>query len=83
MKREIRVTKLNGSLEGGRYLSKAPFRVAISEGSKNVVVEARVPEGALQTVSEPEKAIEKWFAARFAARPLPRANTVIEIPCLD
>jgi len=51
----------------------------ISEGSNNVVVEARITGGTLETVSEPEKRIEKWFTAR----PLPQTNTVIDIPSLD
>jgi hypothetical protein len=79
VKRETRITKLGQSIEDGQYLSKVSFRVAISEGDDNVVVEARITDGVLETVSEPEKGIERWFATR----PLPVTNKVIDIPSLD
>jgi|GraSoi2013_100cm_1033763.scaffolds.fasta_scaffold56939_2 hypothetical protein len=79
MERDIRVAKLGRSIEVGQFLSKASYRVAISEGSNNVVVEARITEGTLEMVSDPEKRIEEWFTGR----PLPQSNTVIDIPSLD
>jgi hypothetical protein len=79
MERDIRVTKLGRSIEAGHFLSKISYRVAISEGSNNVVVEARITEGTLDTVSTPEKRIEKWFTVRA----LPQTNKVIDIPGLD
>jgi hypothetical protein len=79
MERDIRVAKLGRSIEAGRFLSKASYRVVISEGGSNIVVEARITEDTLETVSQPEKHIEKWFAVGA----LPPANTVIDIPSLD
>ncbi len=78
MERDIRVTKLGRSLECGRYLSKASYRVAISEGSDTRVVEARITEGTLEIVTEPEELIKEWFTAV----PLPQTHRVIDIPSL-
>jgi hypothetical protein len=79
MERDIRVTKLGQSIEAGQFLSRASYRVAISERGNNVVVEARITEGTLETVSEPEKRIEEWFTVGA----LPQTNTVVDIPSLD
>ncbi len=75
MERKIGVTKLERSLEGTQYLDKMSYRVSISEGDKNIVFEARITLGTLETLSEPEKHIE----ACFRKGPLPKANTVIDL----
>ena len=50
VEREIQVTNMGRSIEGTRQLDKVSYRVAISEGGKNVVVEARIPTGTLKTL---------------------------------
>jgi hypothetical protein len=62
-------------MEGVQLLDKVSYRVAILEGDKNVVVEARIPLGTVETLSDPEKRIRE----RFATSPLPETNTVIDI----
>ncbi len=75
MKRNVQVTKLDRSFDGPQFLDKISYRVSISEGEKNVVIEARITLGTLETVSEPEKRIEKFFREG----PLPKTNTVIDL----
>jgi hypothetical protein len=75
VERKVRVEKLGGSFDGPQLLDKISYRVSISEGGKNVVIAARISLGTHATLSEPEKCIEEWFAKR----PLPKANTVIDL----
>lgn len=75
MERKVRVTKLDRSFDGPQFLDKISYRVSISEGDKNIVIEARVSLGTLETLSEPEKRIEEWFTKG----PLPKANTVVDL----
>ena len=73
--REIRITNLGRSVDGASTLDKASFRVSISEGKENVVVEARISLGSLETLSDPEKRITE----HFATGPLPKSGAVIDI----
>jgi hypothetical protein len=75
MARRIHVSALGRSFEGPTPQDKMSYQVVISEGDRNVVVEARISLGTLETLSDPEKRLEKWFDTR----PLPQTNCVIDI----
>jgi hypothetical protein len=62
-------------MKDGHHLEKMSYEVVISEGDENVVVEAQVTLGSLETLSEPEKRIRKWFANG----PIPKANSIVDI----
>ena len=71
----IRVFKIGPSVD---LVDKASYRVSISD---SVVVEARIPASVFETLSESE--IEKRIKEWFGLRPLPRTNTVVEIPAAE
>jgi hypothetical protein len=75
MTRTIEVTALGRSSVGSTVLDKMSYRVAISEGVRNIVVEARVSLGTLETQSDGQKYVKEFFKSG----PLPEA-TVIDIP---
>jgi hypothetical protein len=73
--RKVRVTPLGRSMEGTRWLDKMSYRVAMSEGGANSVIEARITLGSLERLTEPEKRIEELFATG----PLPEPNIIVDI----
>jgi hypothetical protein len=75
MVRTVEITSIERSSEGSTLLDKMSYRVAIADGDKKIVVEARVPLGTLETLSDPSKYVEDFFKTG----PMPQA-TVIDIP---
>jgi hypothetical protein len=53
-------------------LDRKSYRVAISDGDRSIVVEARISLGLLETLPQPEQYIETWFANH----PLPESGVV-------
>jgi len=77
--RKIQVKEIRQPSVGGQFLAVHAYEVNIWEDGEHVVVEARIPDGVWETLSEPEKRIKEYFARG----PLPKTNTVINIPSLD
>lgn len=75
MTRRIAVTALGRSWEGGSFKDMMSYRVAASERSDQVVFEARIPLGTLETMDNPEEKIKEYYAKA----PLPKNSSVIDL----
>lgn len=76
MGRHYEIKELASSFERGQYLRKVSFRVRITEREEDRVVEVRINESILETISDPAKFIRE----HLDAGPLPPANAVIDLP---
>jgi hypothetical protein len=73
----VEVTALERSSEGSALKDMRSFRVVLSDGVKNVVIEARIPAGTLETCPDPRNHIEDFFKN---ATSLPLNGSVLDIP---
>ena len=76
MGRHYEIKELASSFERGQYLRKVSFRVRITEREEDRLVEVRINESILETISDPAKFIRE----HLEAGPLPPANAVIDLP---
>jgi hypothetical protein len=67
MARHIEVTPLGRTIEGTQYVAKTSYRVRISEDGTSVVVEARITEGDLEKISDPEAHIKNRYTTQRPA----------------
>jgi hypothetical protein len=73
--RIVQVTPLERSCDGATPLAKRSYRVSISEVDDTVVVEARLSEGTIENLAEPEKCLEAYFSNR----PVPDHGSIIDL----
>jgi hypothetical protein len=73
----VGVTALERSSERSALKDMRSFRVALSDGVENVVIEARIPAGTLETCPDSGKHIKDFFKN---ATSLPLNDSVVDIP---
>jgi BioD-like phosphotransacetylase family protein len=75
MARELQVTALGRSWEGGQFKDKMSYRVAVSDSDQPVVFEARVTLGTLEVLDKPEDRIKEYYATA----PFPKNASVVDL----